>query len=109
MRADLFHLLSQFSAIVAIAYSRCPGKGANPLVRMCLEYDRSSTNDFAPLAPCIARSADLIQPTVDRWEIRSTRQGSLTSGLPCAIDIEYLPMPSLPIPQPPCFLLLLQG
>ncbi len=44
---------------------------------------------FTPLASEVARSTDLIQAAVCRWEIGSGWQGALASCLPCAIHIEY--------------------
>ncbi len=108
IRADRLDGLPKFSAIVAIACPRCPGEAAHPLVRMCLENGRARPDHFAPFAPRIARSADLVQPAPCGWEIRSARQSSLAGGLSRAIDIEHQPMRSLPVPQPSCMLLLLQ-
>jgi hypothetical protein len=60
------------------------------------------------LASCIARGTDLVQSAVCGWEIRCTGQGSLAGGLSRAINIEHEPMGSSSVPQPSCFLLLLQ-
>src|SRR6266581_2980073 len=107
IRADRLHGLPEFSAIFTVARSRGPGEGAHPLVRVCLENGRARPDHFAPLAPQIARSADLVQPTLGGWEIRCARQGSLAGGLSRPINIEHQVVCSLPVPQPTCFLLLL--
>ena len=60
VRADRLDRLPQFSAIVAVACPRCPGKGANPLVRMGLKHSGPSPDNFTPPAPEITRSANLV-------------------------------------------------
>ncbi len=77
-------------------------------MRVCLENGRARSDHFAPLAPRIARSADLLQPAVGGRQIRRGWQSSLSGGLPCAIDVEDQGVGSLPIPQPTWFLLLFQ-
>src|SRR5260221_14070779 len=69
--------LSELSARVAVACPRCPGEGTYPLLRVCLQNGRARADHFAPLAPRIARSADLIQSALGRRKIRCARQGSL--------------------------------
>ena len=92
----------------AVASPRCPRECANPLVCMSLEYPGPSPDSLPTLASCIARGTDLVQSAVCGWEIRCTGEGSLAGGLSRAINIEHEPMGSSSIPQPSCFLLLLQ-
>jgi hypothetical protein len=44
---------------------------------MGLQNGRARPDNLAPLAPCVARSADLVQSAVLGREIRRARQGAL--------------------------------
>ncbi len=51
----------QFSSVISIAWST---KSPQKLMRMRLEKNRAGAHDFSPLAPLIARRADLIETTM---------------------------------------------
>ena len=100
---DSCHRPAQFLAVLTV-----PGvtKGAEPLMRMRLQYCGTGTDDFPALAPCVAGGTQLPQPTLGRRSILGMWQSALTGCLACAIDIKDEPVVALPIPEP-CFLLLL--
>src|SRR5437879_7531889 len=95
----------QLPAVVAVA---CPRKRAHPLVGMGLQHGGARSDHFAPFAPKIAGSADLLQPALHGGEIRRAWQSALAGGLSRAIHIEDQGVCSLAIPQPTRLLLFHQ-
>lgn len=57
IRTDRLHRPLEFSSVIAVA---CPSKGADPLMCMGLEHGCTGAHNLSPLAPLIARCADLV-------------------------------------------------
>jgi hypothetical protein len=86
----------QFLAVLPVA---SVAETTEPLRGVGLQNDRAGPDNFPTLAPGVASSTDLIQPPLGRGQILPLRQGSLASGLACAIDIEDLPLSACSIQQ----------
>src|SRR5256885_17051337 len=67
---------------------------------MGLQHGGARSDHFAPFAPKIAGSADLLQPALHGGEIRRAWQSALAGGVSRAIHIEDQVVCSLTIPQP---------
>src|SRR6266702_7261254 len=80
--------------------SRLPG--------VSLENGRARPDHFPPLAPGIARSTHLLQPTRCGGQIRCAGQSALAGSLSRAINIAHHGASSAPIPQSARLLLPLQ-
>jgi len=106
--ADGLDRLPQFSEVFAVACPRGPREGAEPLVGVSLENGRARADHFTPLAPCIARSAHLLQPARCGGQLRCAGQSALAGSLSRAINIEHHVASSPPLPQSSSLLLLLQ-
>jgi hypothetical protein len=86
----------QFPAVIAV--SSVP-KSAYPLMRMGLEHDGSSSDDFSAFASQIPWSADLIKATMRSGKLWRVRQRPLPGGLPGPVHIDHQPVLALPIPD----------
>ena len=56
---------SQFASVIPIAR---PTKGAQKLMRMRLEDDGAGAHHFSPLAPLVARRANVIKTAMRGWQ-----------------------------------------
>jgi hypothetical protein len=72
---------------------------------MGLQNGRAGPRNFSPLPTGIARGAHLCQTTVRSRPLSCLWQGTLSSGLPGAIDVENFPELVCAISQPTRLLL----
>jgi hypothetical protein len=83
--------LTQFLSVAPVTLVT---KRTEPLKAVCLADDGPRPHDLPTLAPGVARSTDLIQPTMSRGQILGLGQSALAGGLARAIDIkDYLHVP----------------
>jgi len=80
-------------------------KGAEPLRGVGLTNDGAGTHDFSSLAPRVASSTEVIQPSKGWWQLFCLGEGALASRLTGAINVEDDPRGSLSIHQAACLLL----
>jgi len=97
IRRDGLKSVSQFCAVIAVAWTR---KSAKPLMRVRLQPRGPASSHVSALAPDIAFGAHLIKTALRGWKLLCLRKGSLSCCLFGPIDIDHLPVLSQAIPQP---------
>src|SRR6266699_3154886 len=81
---------------------------AEPVVTMSLRDDGASTDDLPALAPCVARSTDLVQAALWCRQLLCLWQGTLPGGFPRPIDVKDYAVVACSISQRACMSLFVQ-
>lgn len=79
------HRSAQFRPVLAVARV---AERAEPLVGVRLQDRGVGADDFAPLAPHVARRAEGAQAALGGRSVRGVGQGALASRFSCTIDLE---------------------